>query len=112
MMILEMLRRLHSVQCMSSSELSPEMQSAPTSATKSKSKSKVKSSDSILNEHIVESRRLQDKVETLLSRQDTSHDFQVEIALFFTSMIPHIDEKMLIDYGQHIPNTDTVCASV
>ncbi len=56
----------------------PEVQSAPTSATsyasKSKLKSKVKSSDSILKEHIIESRRLQDKVETLLSEQDTSHD--------------------------------------
>ncbi len=56
----------------------PEVQSAPTSATSSaskfKSKSKVKSSDSILNECVVESRRLQDKVETLLSEKDTSHD--------------------------------------
>ncbi len=56
----------------------PEVQSAPTSATssasKSKSKSKVKSSDSILKEHVVKSRRLQNKVETLLSEQDTSLD--------------------------------------
>ncbi len=52
--------------------------SAPTSATssasKSKSKSKVKSSYSFLKEHVVESRRLQDKVETLLSEQDNSPD--------------------------------------
>ncbi len=50
----------------------PEVQSAPVSATsfasKSKSKSKVKSSDSILKEHVVKSRRLQDKVETLISK--------------------------------------------
>ncbi len=56
----------------------PEMQYAPTSATssasKSRSKSKVKSSDSILKEHIVECRRLQEKVETLLSEKDTSRD--------------------------------------
>ncbi len=50
----------------------PDVQSAPTSASssasKSKSKSKVKSSDSILKEHVIESRRLQDKVETPLSK--------------------------------------------
>ncbi len=37
-------------------------------------KSKIKTSDSILSEHVVESRKLQDKVETLLSEQDTSRD--------------------------------------
>ncbi len=54
----------------------PEVQSAITSATSSasKSKSKVKSSDSILKGHVVESRRMQDKVEILLSELDTSRD--------------------------------------
>ncbi len=66
----------------------PEVQSAPTSTTSSASKSKVKSSDSILKECVVESRRLQDKVDTLLFEQYTSHDSQVQFALFFTSMIP------------------------
>ncbi len=56
----------------------PKVQSALTSATssdsKSKSKTKVKSSDSILKECVVESRRLQDKLETFLPKQDTSYD--------------------------------------
>ncbi len=69
-----------------------EVQSASTSATssasKSKSKSKVKSSDNILKKCVVESRRLQDKVETLLSKQDSSCDSQMQFGLFFTSMIP------------------------
>ncbi len=72
----------------------PEVQSAPVSATSSasKSKSKVKSSDKILKEHVVESRMLQEKVETLLSKQDTSRDSGVQFGLFFTSMIPCIDD--------------------
>ncbi len=80
----------------------PEVQSAPTSATssasKSKSRSKVRSSDSILKVHVVESRRLQDKVETLLCKQETFRDSQVQFGLFFPSMIPHIDETMMIDF--------------
>ncbi len=70
----------------------PEVQSAPTSATSSvsKSKSKVKSSDNILKE----SRRLQDKVDTLLSEQDS----RLQFGLFFTSMILHIDEMMMINF--------------
>ncbi len=89
----------------------PEVQSAPTSTTlsASKSKSKVRPSDSILKECVVESRRLQDKVETLLSEQDTSRDSQEQFGLFFTSMIPHIDEMMMI--GRFTPNTDAVSAS-
>ncbi len=80
----------------------PEVKSAPTSATssvsKSKSKSNVKSSDSILKEHVVNSRRLHDKVETLLSEQGPSHDSRVQFGLFFTCMIPCIDEIMMIDF--------------
>ncbi len=55
-----------------------EVQSAPTyatsSASKFKSKSNVKSSDNILKENLVTSRNLQDKVETLFSKQDISRD--------------------------------------
>ncbi len=80
----------------------PEVQSAPTSdtssASKSKSKSNVQSSDSILKEHVVKSRRLQDKMETLLSEQDTSRDSRVQFGLFFTNMIHRIYEIMVIDF--------------
>ncbi len=62
------------------------------------SKSKVKSSDSILKEHIVKFRMLQDKVDTLLSEQDTSRDSWVQFGLFLTSMIPHLDDKIMIDF--------------
>ncbi len=69
----------------------PKVQSAPTSATSSaskfKSKSKVRSSDSILKEHVLESRRLQDTLETPLSEQGTSRYSGVQFGLFFTSMI-------------------------
>ncbi len=60
--------------------------------------SKVKSSDSILKEYVFESRMLKEKVETLLSKETTSHDSRVEFGLFFTSMIPSIDETMVIDF--------------
>ncbi len=52
----------------------PKVQSATSSDSKSKSKTKIESSDSILKECVVESRRLQDKLETFLPKQDTSHD--------------------------------------
>ncbi len=70
--------------------------SAPTSPTSSaskyKSKSKVKSSNSILKKHVVESQRLQDKMETLLSERDTSPDSLVQFGL-----IPCIGEMMMIN---------------
>ncbi len=78
-------------ECTPSKSCLPEVPSGPTSSVKLKSKS----FHSILKERTIEYRRLQEKVEALISDQDTSHDSRMQYGLLFASIIPRMDEKFM-----------------
>ncbi len=77
----------------------PEMPtSSSSSISKSKSKVKSKSSAGVLKERADESRRLQERVETLSEQHDTSCNTRVQFGLYLTGMIPLIHDSLLIDF--------------
>ncbi len=51
-----------------------------------------------LRERNDNSRKLQERIEALLEEQNTSRNGRVQFGLYLTSMIPRIDDSLLVDF--------------
>ena len=69
-----------------------------TSVTSSTNNSARKSMESTLRDHEIQSDRLAEHVADLISEHDVSKDSKTQFGLFFTSMIPKIDDSLLTSY--------------